>query len=70
MLVESLVDKYAQGKKSVRKCQTCDHEQVIHTGGVHVTEGGSLKVYDEEDMFSCPNCGLETSVGDVGADRK
>lgn len=66
-LVESLVDKYGEGKNFVRKCHTCDYEQVIHTDGVHTSEGGSLMVYDEEDRFSCPNCDFEASVG---VDRK
>ena len=70
LLVESLVDKYGKGEKFVRKCQTCDYKQVIHTGGAHLSEGGSLMVYDAEDRFSCPNCDFETSVGGVGVDRK
>ena len=59
LLVENLVDKYGKGKNFVRKCQTCDHEQVIRTAGVHTSAGGSLMVYDEEDTFSCPNCEFE-----------
>ena len=33
--VENLVDKYGKGENFVKKCQTCDYEQVIRTSGVH-----------------------------------
>ena len=33
-LVENLVDKYGKGENFVKKCQTCDYEQVIHTSGL------------------------------------
>ncbi|CAB3990523.1 Hypothetical predicted protein [Paramuricea clavata] len=54
-IVESLVEKYGKGENFIRKCQTCDYEKTIHTGGVHCSEGGSLSVYDEEEEFYCPN---------------
>ena len=65
-LVENLVDKYGKGENFVKKCQTCDYEQVIHTSGVHTSVGGSLMVYSEEDKFSCPNCDFEASL-EVGS---
>ena len=38
------------------KCQSCSYEKEIHSSGAHVTEGGSVMVYDTTDEFSCPNC--------------
>lgn len=51
-----LKEKYGDGDKHVRKCETCDYEQVIHSAGVHVSEGGAIKVYTDADVFSCQNC--------------
>ena len=41
-LVENLVDKYGKGENFVKKCQTCDYEQIIHTSGVHTSVDGLL----------------------------
>ena len=61
--VANLVDKYGKGENFVKKCQTCDYEQAIHTSGVHTSAGGSLMVYSEEDEFCRPNCDFEASLG-------
>jgi hypothetical protein len=63
LLVESLWEKYGKGENFIRKCQTCDYEKTIHTGGVHCSEGGSFMVYDEEEELYCPNCDFEASLG-------
>ena len=49
------MQKYGQGEVSIRKCETCNFEKIIHSGGVH-HDGGCVKLYSEEDEFSCPNC--------------
>lgn len=56
---EELIQKYGEGGRHVRKCDTCHYEQVIHSAGVHVSPDGSIKVYAEPDEFSCPNCEQE-----------
>lgn len=53
---EELTQKYGKGKTSLRKCETCDYEQVIQSAGVHVSESGAIKVYADDDKFSCPKC--------------
>ena len=55
--------KYGKGENFIRKCQTCDYEQIIYSDGVHTSENGSVKVYDGEDKFFCPNCDFEASLG-------
>ena len=59
--VDHLVEKYGQGETCTRKCKTCDFEQEIRSGGVHMSEGGSVMVFSNEDEFSCPNCNSNTS---------
>ena len=49
--------KYGAGEKSTIKCTTCDYEKEIQLSGTHESEGGSLKVYCEDEEFVCPNCG-------------
>lgn len=39
-----------------KKCDTCDFRQEICTEGVHESEAGVIRVFSEEDVFSCPNC--------------
>lgn len=62
-IVDTLKRKYGEGENSIRKCETCDYEQVIYSGGVHETEDGCLRVYAEEDKFSCPNCQCDNDNG-------
>ena len=56
LLVDNLMDKYGEGSTQIHKCQTCEYEKKIYSGGTHISEGGSLMVYAEEDEFVCPNC--------------
>lgn len=51
-----MVSKYGAGKTRTQKCKSCQYEQDICSSGVHVSENGSVKVYDDEDAFHCPNC--------------
>jgi hypothetical protein len=51
-----MVGKYGAGETSLFKCPTCDYEQEIRSSGVHISEGGSVSVFSEEDEFCCPNC--------------
>ena len=53
-LVDNLMDKYGEGSTQIPKCQTCEYEKKIYScsGGTHITEGGSLMVYAEEDDLS------------------
>ena len=67
MLVENLMEKYGEGSTHIHKCQKCEYEQNIYSEGTHVTEGGSLMVYAEEDEFICPNCGPSTADGNDNA---
>ena len=63
---EELTQKYGKGKTSLRKCETCDYEQVIQSAGVHVSESGPIKVYADDDKFSCPKCdGNEDNLDEV-----
>lgn len=55
---EHLIHTYGEGKMHVRKCDTCNYEQVIHSAGVH-SSGSSVKVYSDADYVSCPNCDEE-----------
>lgn len=55
-LVDNMVGKYGAGETSLFKCPTCDYEQEIRSSGVHISEGGSVSVFSEEDEFCCPNC--------------
>lgn len=54
-----MVEKYGQGEITIQKCQTCGNEQMIRSAGVHVTEGGSVMVFADQDEFSCPRCGSD-----------
>ena len=63
VLVDDLVQKYGQGEVSIRKCETCNFKKIIHSSGVHHDEGGCVKVYSEEDEFSCPNCDEDEPKG-------
>ena len=56
LIVHELVQKYGEGTVTVKKCDSCTYEKEIHSSGVHESEGGSLKIYSEEDEFSCPKC--------------
>ena len=51
-----MVSKYGEGKTRTQKCKSCSYDQVIYSSGVHISENGSVKVYDNEDAFRCPNC--------------
>ena len=63
---EELTQKYGKGKTRLRKCETCDYEQVIQSAGVHVSESGAIKVYANDDNFSCPKCdGNEDNLDEV-----
>lgn len=63
---EELTQKYGKGKTSLRKCETCDYEQVIQSAGVHASESGAIKVYADDDKFSCPKCdGNEDNLDEV-----
>ena len=53
---EELTQKYGKGKTSLRKCETCDYEQVIQSADVHISESGAIKVFADDDKFSCPKC--------------
>ena len=55
---EDLINTYGEGEMHVRKCDTCNYEQVMHSAGVH-SSGSSVKVYSDADEFSCPNCNEE-----------
>ena len=63
LLVDNIIDKYGEGSTQIHKCQTCEYEEKIYSGGTHITEGGSLMVYAEGDEFVCPNCG--PSIADI-----
>ena len=52
LLVDNLMDKYGEGSTQIHKCQTCEYEKKIYSGGTHISEGGSLMVYAEEDELS------------------
>jgi hypothetical protein len=60
---EELTQKYGKGETHVRKCDSCDYEQLIHSGGVHASASGVLKVYAYKDEFSCPNFEKESRSG-------
>ena len=51
-----MVSKYGDGKTRTQKCKSCSYDQVLYSSGVHISENGSVKVYDNEDAFHCPNC--------------
>ena len=53
--VHDMCEKYGYGKRDSRKCGSCNYEQVLRSTGVHISEGGSISVYADEDEFSCPN---------------
>lgn len=53
---DELIEKYGQGETDIVRCDNCHYEQLIHSAGVHITEGGSVKVYADKDTFCCPNC--------------
>ena len=55
-VVDNLVSKYGQGESHLQKCPTCEYEEELKTSGVHVSEGGPVRVYAADDEFSCPNC--------------
>ena len=55
-LVDNLVNKYGEGKTQEYKCKTCEYTQNIRSGGVHVSDGGSVMVFSTEDEFYCPIC--------------
>lgn len=59
-----LTQKYGQGESYLRKCATCNYEQIIQTAGVHVLTGGVIKVYTDDDEFACPNCECDVSNTD------
>ena len=50
MVVDNLIDKYGKGSTQIHKCQTCEYEENIYSEGTHITEGGSLMVYAEQDL--------------------
>ena len=56
------MEKYGYGEVSVRKCETCDYEQTIHTAGAHINQGPAVMVYVETGEFVCPNCNICTLV--------
>jgi len=57
MLKKNLItQKYGKGKTNLRKGETCDYEKVIQSAGIHVSESGAIKVYADDDKFSCPKC--------------
>lgn len=49
--------KYGEGVVNTKKCTTCQYEMSMESEGVHISEGGSIKVYSVVDDFCCPNCG-------------
>ena len=63
--VGNLAEKYGKGKKSTMKCKTCSYEQDIFSSGVHKSEGGAIMVYDRNEEFSCPNCGLDGDIIEI-----
>ena len=51
-----MIKKYGKSQSHVQKCNTCEYEQVINSSGVLNLESGSVRVYADDDEFSCPNC--------------
>lgn len=54
-----MINMYGKGESHLQKCPTCDYEEELKSGGVHVTENGAVIVYANDDQFSCPNCSSE-----------
>lgn len=50
------MNKYGRGKLFSEKCQNCGHKEELLTDGVHESESGGIRVYAEDDMFSCGKC--------------
>ncbi|XP_046861921.1 uncharacterized protein LOC124455277 [Xenia sp. Carnegie-2017] len=57
--VNDMINMYGKGESHLQKCPTCDYEEELKSGGVHVTENGAVIVYANDDQFSCPNCSSE-----------
>ena len=64
-LVDDLIEKYGGGETFTRKCDTCDYEQEVRSEGVHVSNGGSIQVFSDEDEFSCPNCNTNRRIQEI-----
>jgi len=55
------MEKYGKGEVWVESCN-CGYEQTLCSEGVHHdTTTGTIRVYDSDDIFSCPIC--ETAAG-------
>lgn len=52
---QNLSRNMAKVKKKKRECPQCGFSVEIETAGVHFSENGGIKVYCDEDPFSCPN---------------
>jgi ribosomal protein S27E len=63
--VGNLAEKYGKGKKSTVKCKTCSYEQAIFSSGVHTSDGGAVMVYDTNEEFVCPNCGIDGDIEEI-----
>ena len=63
--MNNLAEKCGKGKKSTMKCKTCRYEKDIYSSGVHTSEGGAIMVYDTNEEFSCPNCGLDGDIHEI-----
>ena len=51
-----MIKKYGKSQSHIQKCNTCEYEKVINSAGVMNLESGSVRVYADDDEFSCPNC--------------
>ena len=37
-------------------CPDCGFEDVIASAGTHVSAGGAVSVYSQDEVFVCPHC--------------
>jgi len=56
-IAKTLQDTYGAGVVFNEICVLCGYEsEELYSSGVHESESGSLRIYDEDDVFKCPNC--------------
>ena len=51
-----MIKKYGKSQSHIKKCNMWEYEQVINSAGVMNLNSGCVRVYTDDDQFSCPNC--------------
>lgn len=58
-----MAEKYGQGNLFEKICEKCGFKaEGLYSAGVHESPSGVLRVYSDDQAFTCPTCGPEEEL--------